>query len=171
MHDTTLGSAPRKPWYREPWPWILMAGPVAAVLGGIVTAWLAVTHQDGLVADDYYKRGLAINRTLERERAAAALGVKASAAFSPAGNAVRVYVDNLPADTRGVTLRLAHATVAGRDRTVVLERSPGGWFEGRFEPAEAGKWKVLLEDSAGRWRVTGLWLPAADASVELGVEP
>lgn len=171
MHSATLGSAPRKPWYREPWPWILMAGPAAAVIAGLVTAWIAVTHQDGLVADDYYKRGLAINRTLERERAAAALGVKASAAFSPGGDAVRVYVDNLPADVAGLSLKLAHATVAGRDRTVVLDRVAGGWFEGRFAPVEAGKWKVLLEDSAGRWRVTGLWLPTADGAVELGVEP
>jgi hypothetical protein len=148
-----------------------MAGPAAAVVAGMVTAWIAVTHQDGLVADDYYKRGLAINRTLERERAAATLGVKASAAFSPGGDAVRVYVDNLPAQAAALTLKLAHATVAGRDRTVTLERVEGGWFEGRFEPVEAGKWKVLLEDAAGRWRVTGLWLPAADGTVDLGVEP
>ncbi|MFN8990425.1 MAG: FixH family protein [Betaproteobacteria bacterium] len=171
MHDTTLGPAPRTPWYREPWPWILMAGPVAAVLGGAVTAWLAVTHQDGLVADDYYKRGLAINRTLERERAASALGVKASAVFSPAGDAVRVYVDGLPPGAAGLSLKLAHATVAGHDRVVPLERNAGGWFDGRFQAVEPGKWKVLLEDSGGRWRVTGLWLPAAEGTIELGVEP
>jgi hypothetical protein len=170
MDGTTLGSAPRTPWYREPWPWILMAGPVAAVLGGIVTAWLAVTHQDGLVTDDYYKRGLAINRTLERERAASALGVKASAVFSPAGDAVRVYVNGLPPGTTSLSLKLAHATVAGHDRLLVLERNPGGWFEGRFPAVETGKWKVLLEDSAGRWRVTGLWLSTAEGAVDLGAE-
>ena len=59
------------PWYREPWPWILMAGPVAAVVAGAITLWIAVTHQDALVADDYYKQGLAINRTLDRQTAAA----------------------------------------------------------------------------------------------------
>ena len=29
------------PWYREPWPWILMAGPAAVVIAGLFTAWLA----------------------------------------------------------------------------------------------------------------------------------
>ena len=24
---------PPKPWYYEPWPWILMAGPFAAMVG------------------------------------------------------------------------------------------------------------------------------------------
>ena len=30
-----------KPWYREPWPWIMMAGPAAVVVAGAVTMWLA----------------------------------------------------------------------------------------------------------------------------------
>ena len=40
-----------KPWYREPWPWILMAGPAIVVVAGIATAWLAVRSNDGLVED------------------------------------------------------------------------------------------------------------------------
>ena len=51
------------PWYREPWPWLLMAGPAVVVVAGLFTAWLAVVHEDGLVADDYYKQGLGINKS------------------------------------------------------------------------------------------------------------
>jgi len=32
---------PHKPWWREPWPWILMAGPFAAMVACIVTMVLA----------------------------------------------------------------------------------------------------------------------------------
>ena len=32
-------------WYREPWPWMLMRGPAAAVVLGIVTVWLAAAHR------------------------------------------------------------------------------------------------------------------------------
>ena len=63
------------PWYREPWPWLLMAGPALVVVAGLTTAWIAVTHEDGLVADDYYKRGLAINQELRRDSAAVSLDV------------------------------------------------------------------------------------------------
>ena len=59
-----------KPWYREPWPWILMAGPAIVVVAGLVTAFLAVTTSDGLVAEDYYRRGIEINRALTREERA-----------------------------------------------------------------------------------------------------
>jgi len=28
-----------KPWYREPWPWILMSGPAAVLVAGAATIW------------------------------------------------------------------------------------------------------------------------------------
>ena len=51
----------RERWYRQPWPWILMAAPGAAVLAGTVTIAVAVQSFDGLVAEDYYKQGLAVD--------------------------------------------------------------------------------------------------------------
>ena len=39
---------PAQPWYRERWPWILMAGPATVVVAGLFTAWLAVRSDDGL---------------------------------------------------------------------------------------------------------------------------
>ena len=60
-----------RPWYREPWPWILMAGPFAVIVAGLFTAWMAVTRADPLVVDNYYKEGLAINQVIERDQAAA----------------------------------------------------------------------------------------------------
>ena len=57
-----------KPWYREPWPWILMAGPAAVIVAGAVTMTLAFKYQDPLVAKDYYKRGVEINKELAKER-------------------------------------------------------------------------------------------------------
>ena len=39
-----------------------MIAPAAAVVGGAVMLWLALTTYDGLVSDDYYKEGLAINQ-------------------------------------------------------------------------------------------------------------
>jgi hypothetical protein len=53
-----------------------MAGPAAVVVAGVVTAWIAVSTHDGLVADDYYKQGLAVNQKLARVDAAAAMGLE-----------------------------------------------------------------------------------------------
>lgn len=35
-----------QPWYKEPWPWILMAGPALAVIGCIITIYFAFSHAD-----------------------------------------------------------------------------------------------------------------------------
>ncbi len=65
------------PWYRHRWPWFLMLGPAIVIVAGFYTLWLAIVSNDGLVADDYYKRGLGINRVLERTQRATVLGLHA----------------------------------------------------------------------------------------------
>lgn len=42
---------PRRPWYREPWPWVAIAIPAIAVIGGLYTLYLAVSNPDPLVID------------------------------------------------------------------------------------------------------------------------
>lgn len=52
-----------KPWWREPWPWILMAGPAAAVVGCIITIVLAVQNfGDQAITDGGVKRGLVVSK-------------------------------------------------------------------------------------------------------------
>ena len=67
---------PRR-WYQEPLVWMLIAIPGSAVVMGAVMLTLATSTYDGLVADDYYKRGLQINRSIAREKHAASHGIAA----------------------------------------------------------------------------------------------
>jgi uncharacterized protein len=57
------------PWWKHGHVWLLVAGPAAVVVAGVVTAWLAVRGADPLVAEDYYRRGIEINKQLAAERA------------------------------------------------------------------------------------------------------
>ena len=41
-----------KPWYREPWPWVAIAIPGAAVIMGITTLILAINNPDPLTVDE-----------------------------------------------------------------------------------------------------------------------
>jgi hypothetical protein len=40
------------PWYRQFWPWVLIAIPLSAVIMGGITLWLALANPDYLVVDD-----------------------------------------------------------------------------------------------------------------------
>jgi len=48
---------PSRPWYRHVWPWLLIVPPAAAVVGGAITLYLAVTRPDALVREDCHREG------------------------------------------------------------------------------------------------------------------
>lgn len=53
------------PWWKHGHVWLLIAGPAAVIVAGFVTLWLAVSRPDPVVAEDYYRKGIEINQTLE----------------------------------------------------------------------------------------------------------
>ena len=154
---------PVRPWYRQRWPWFLMAGPAIVVVAGFVTLWLAVTSFDGLVADDYYKRGLGINRLLERAERADALKLVALvdvAANGMARVALTSSVPDLAAAPATIRLTLTHPTRAGSDRRIELSRGPDGMYRGQADNLPQGRWLVGVETDD--WR-----LPAVAIEGEL----
>jgi hypothetical protein len=156
-----------RPWYREPWPWLLIAPPAASVVLGAVMWTLAARTHDGLVVDDYYKQGLAINQVIDRESRARTLAIRALVSFNPERTRVRLQLSGDGPPPAGLTLRLAHPTRAGEDQTIPLAPVAGGVFEGTLRPPAAGRWHVLVEDSAATWRVSAAWRTEA-SSVALG---
>lgn len=154
------------PWYRQRWPWLLMLGPAVVVVAGFVTLWLAVTSNDGLVADDYYKRGLAINQVLSRKAEARAQNTRAQVMFSPSGERVRVVLtaERPPA---ALAMRLVHPTRAGLDQEITLKAAGSGVYEGSLAPAGTGRLRILLEDDEGRWQVSGDWPSRDELAVSL----
>jgi hypothetical protein len=53
-----MSDANARPWYRQLWPWLLIVPPAAAVIGGSITLYLAVTRPDTLVRKDCIKDGV-----------------------------------------------------------------------------------------------------------------
>lgn len=147
-------AATSKPWYREPWPWILMAGPAAVVVAGFVTLWLAVQSNDGLVADDYYRQGMSVNRVIAREARAASLGLHAELGVT--GDRIELILTGTAKMTlpQGVRVTLSHPTRSGRDQAIGLGLSNGRYI-GSLAPLQDGRWQVAIEDEGGQWRMVG----------------
>lgn len=65
MNDLLQAPPPAaSPWWKHGHVWLLIAGPAAVVVAGFATAWIAITNADPVVAEDYYRRGVEINKTL-----------------------------------------------------------------------------------------------------------
>lgn len=154
-------------WHREPLVWLVLAIPAASVVMGVVLLVLANATWDGLVADDYYRQGLQINRSLARDAEAARLGLGAALAF-PAPGVVEVRVEGAapsPADDR-LTLGFSRAGRAGGDVRVVAVRGAGGVWRAAVPELPPGKWYVELGNE--RWRLAApVWIPAARGEIAL----
>lgn len=54
------------PWWREPWPWLLMLGPALAIVGCAITITLALQNfADQPIHDGGVKRGLVVERSAQ----------------------------------------------------------------------------------------------------------
>lgn len=145
------------PWTKEPWPWLLMAGPAIVIVAGIYTTILAIRSDDGLVVDDYYKQGLAINKTIHRSEAAKLSKISVSLVASSKNGAVTFHATfsgNRPFPD-SITLSLLHPTRAGFDQQVILRRMPDGKYVGMAAGIEESQWNVAIEQPD--WRLVGAW--------------
>lgn len=164
---------PPRPWYREPWPWLLMSGPAAVVVAGFITLWLAIRSDDGLVVDDYYKQGLAIQQVLERDLTAVRLDLKARVSLDAASGAVRLRLSSAgPALPDRLLLHVVHPTRGGRDQAVQLHAtSSAGDFGGKLALVEPGRWLLNLEDPGRTWRIVGEWTLPEQGAAQLLPSP
>ena len=145
------------PWYKQFWPWFIMALPASAVIAGIITIIIAVNNPDGLVKDDYYKAGLGINRTLEREQQAATLGLTAAVEWQPQQQQVSLQIAALqPLESDRLLLNLIHPTRSGLDIQVPLLHQGDGRYKGFLaETPAAGNWYLFIIPEDESWRVNG----------------
>ena len=159
-------NAAAKPWFREPWPWILAAGPAIVVVAGFITLWLAIKSSDGLVAEDYYRKGLAVNQTLAQSERAVKAGLQAGLRITSDTLSLRLSaVDASFILPPTLVVTVSHPTRAGLDQTRILARN-GQTYSGEYRLPAAGHWLVLLEDESKTWRLMGnVQLPASGETI------
>ncbi|HEM47279.1 MAG TPA: hypothetical protein ENO23_09590, partial [Alphaproteobacteria bacterium] len=97
-------------WYRHFWPWFIVALLGISMTGSLATVVLAYRGRDALVRDDWYRDGVTINRSLERQEAARALGIHASMRFDPDHERISLALEGAGTATLAeVSLHLSHA--------------------------------------------------------------
>lgn len=131
------------------WPSLLFVGPAGVIVAGAITMWLAFSSADGVVAEDYYKQGLAINKVIAREEAARRLGISAAVSI----NDEHIQVELKGQSPQALFVHLAHATRAGYDVRLRLTRGASGVYEAPLDALPRGHWRVVIEDPRGAWRI------------------
>lgn len=159
------------PWYKQFWPWFLISLPLSAVVAGTVTIIIANVTFDGLVVDDYYKQGLAINQEKGLDRMASHLGLSAELDFDLQGGTVHIRLDSsaqIPGQE--LLLSLLHPTRSGGDIRVALESLGEGRYRASLPTLPEAQWNLLLSPAGGQWRLQGRYPGGLQAKVSLHSE-
>ncbi|MFT7461400.1 MAG: hypothetical protein ACI909_004101 [Planctomycetota bacterium] len=145
-----------KPWYREPYVWLLISFPLAAVLGGIVTIILAIQSDDGLVLDDYYKQGMEINRTIEKDKIALFHEIHASLQYADDNDQIRLIISaaNNFSYPEKLNIKYLNASRKGLDQEQILGRDGQNIYLGANPKLARGKWHILIEGED--WRILNI---------------
>jgi hypothetical protein len=59
-------------WYQNPYVWLIIGGPSLVIVASFITLYLAITNPDPAI-DDYYRKGIEINKVLDAEAMAPAI--------------------------------------------------------------------------------------------------
>ena len=157
-----------KPWYKQGWPWFLIAFPATAVIAGSITMVIAVRTWDGLVVDDYYKEGKAIVQTIGRTELAKELGLKANVNVRSDSLRIEIAASDIDSVPGAIHLTIAHPTQGGFDQVLTLN-GQGGVFEGAIAPLSTGRWLFQIENESRSWRMNGAaYLPT---ETEIRIDP
>ncbi len=153
-----------EPWYRQFWPWFLFGLPAIVVVAGLTTWYIAETGADHLVADNYYKEGLAINRELSKQKRARELGIEATLSVDDGYARIELHSNPQPS---ALQLQMSHPMDSAQDFELKLAQRRPGVFEAPWPDTDSQRWIWQLEPLSGldseQWRVDGdLDLSAVD---------
>ena len=154
-----------QPWYRQFWPWFIIALPTAAVIGSISTAIIASKDGVNLVAEDYYKQGKEINQDLSKFDRSEALNIHI--ALEVNGNELTLAaVGDIPTG-QALYLSLFHPTLAGMDSEHMVTADGNGVYRLLLDKPLTGKWHVRVDAFNHEWRLQETVQLPTKAPVEL----
>lgn len=141
-----------RPWYKEFWAWFLIAVPIVTLIMGGVLLKLAISTEDSLVVDDYYKEGKAINATLDKEALARKRNITTDLTIDNGSIALKFH-SGIPQEGNALKLSFYHVTLEERDISVLLSRDANGIYRGFIEQNMDGKWRVSLTPFDESWKI------------------
>ncbi|PJG59222.1 FixH family protein [Aeromonas cavernicola] len=155
-----------QPWYRQFWPWFIIALPTTAVIGSVATAIIASKDGVNLVAEDYYKQGKEINQDLSKFDRAQALNIRFMLEVQGSELTLKPISGEIPTG-QALYLSLFHPTLAGQDSEYLITADANGTYRFHFDPPLSGKWHIRVDAFDHEWRLQETVQFPTQAPVEL----
>lgn len=138
-------SHPVTPWYKQFWPWFLIGLLMLSISVSSTFAFLAIRSADGMVQEDYYEHGRAINMVLAKQERAAAMGLSASLRIDPLTSDVVVDLEGDERFPEKLDFELIFPTQDDRDIEITLEHVRNGRYLGQAPDNLRYRWYLQLQ--------------------------
>ncbi len=153
------------PWYKQFWPWFLIALPASSVVAGLITVYIAVNGADDLVKPDYYKQGLAINQLKQKQQVAAQMGLSGQLTIQQ--QALELILTGSEPLQESLTLTFRHAAFAEKDFVLPLKQRADGSYFAELQQQVLGKWHITLKPYSDAWQVDAVWVDPSRSSLQI----
>lgn len=161
-------------WYKEPWMWLVIGGPVIVVIAGLVTFYLAWQGSDKIIAKDYYKQGLNINKDIQRDAKASENKMRAMVELDSVTGKISLQLESAAALPSAVLLNISAATksaVYESIHKVTLSQMRPGIYQGTLKISSTpdninlALWHIKIE--AADWRLNADWHDPMHTSLQI----
>ena len=145
-----------KSWFKQFWPWFIVALPLTAVIASLYTVMIAFENQDSLVKSEYYKEGLAINEQLQEYRLAEELGLSGDISIAPETGQIHLSLasDQNAQLPNTLTLSFIHPVTDTQDFQIALVKTAEGQYQGSLNRALDHRWHLQLTPLATQDQAT-----------------
>ena len=146
-----------EPWYKQGWPWAIIAIPILTVIAGVTTYFIAANQPHSMVKDDYFKEGLAINRSIEKQNRAVELEIIASFVLDKESNLTIVNLQSNAKLSSELSLLFSHPTQSKNDQLVQLQSVSANEYVGEMPTLVPADWYIQLSDKESTWILKSRW--------------
>ncbi|UJF18109.1 FixH family protein [Vibrio sp. SS-MA-C1-2] len=139
-----------KPWYKQFWPWVLIALPASAVIGSLFTFYIFSQNSVEMVTDNYYKKGKAINKEIGQLKEADKLHIKANVKVDE--HQIILHLDkgqlvSLPT----LNIKFSHRTLSKYDFHQLVNPDANGNYRIHLDEPLIGPWFVQISPHDNQW--------------------
>ena len=144
-----------RPWYREPWPWLILGILGLGVCSGLSILTIGLSNPPQIVSGDYQSLGKALVDTQERTGRAKALGLSGDLRFEDGDLVVHLAADDLAGLPDTVLVQFLHPATSDGDTTAIVRLVADGVYRGELSATPHERAQVRVADLQQTWWLAG----------------